>query len=173
MNPSDLSRLRGRLKPAQPGTEPRQVTFRETRLTDIEGLFEVRAATRDNAVSRDALAKLGITADSVATGLSSGRTKGWVCEHGSQVVGFCTGDLATGEVLVLSVLPQYEGRGIGRKLLSLVVGELCAARARRLWLAASSDPAVRSYGFYRALGWRPTGDRAGNGDEILVLGVTR
>lgn len=172
MNPTDPSRPRGRSKPMQPATEPEEVTFRETRQTDLEGLFEVRAATRENPVSRDTLAKLGITADSVAAGLSGGWTKGWVCEHGSRVVGFCTGDLATGEVLVLAVLPQYEGLGIGRKLLSLVVGQLSAARARRVWLAASSNPAVRSYGFYRALGWRATGERTGNGDEILVLGVT-
>lgn len=172
MNPTGPGRPRGRSKPMQPATEPEEVTFRETRLTDIEGLFEVRAATRENSVSRDALARLGITADSVAAGLSGGRTKGWVCEHGSRVVGFCTGDLATGEVLVLAVLPQYEDLGIGRKLLSLVVGQLSAARARRVWLAASSDPAVRSYGFYRALGWRATGERTGSGDEILVLGVT-
>jgi hypothetical protein len=35
--------------------------------------------------------------------------------------------------------------------------------------AAFRDPALRAYGFYRALGWRPSGERTGSGDEILEL----
>ena len=39
----------------------------------------------------------------------------------------------------------------------------------RIWLGASSDPGTRSNGFYRALGWRPAGEKDTHGDEILVL----
>jgi hypothetical protein len=38
-----------------------------------------------------------------------------------------------------------------------------------VWLAANPDPAGRAHGFYRALGWRPTGEMQHGGDEILVL----
>jgi ribosomal protein S18 acetylase RimI-like enzyme len=67
------------------------------------------------------------------------------------------------------VLPAYEGRGIGRELLSRVVADLRACGAARIWLAASADPRVRAYGFYRANGWKPVGRMLDNGDEELEL----
>ena len=37
----------------------------------------------------------------------------------------------------------------------------------RIWLAASADPSIRAHGFYRHLGWKPTGRLDANQDEIL------
>jgi ribosomal protein S18 acetylase RimI-like enzyme len=70
---------------------------------------------------------------------------------------------------VLAVLPEYEGRGIGRRLLGQAVRWLRASGCERVWLATNPDPSGRAFGFYRAQGWRPTGERQENGDEILVL----
>ncbi|PTT42300.1 GNAT family N-acetyltransferase, partial [Stenotrophomonas sp. HMWF022] len=39
----------------------------------------------------------------------------------------------------------------------------------RLFLACSADPHSRSYGFYRHLGWKATGEIDEAGDEILAL----
>ena len=146
-----------------------ELEFRETQLTDIDALFEIRGCTRQNPLSREALAQLGITPESTAKDLTAGNIWGAVCTHDNRIVGFCTGDVHTGEVLVLAVLPDYEGRGVGRQLLSRVIDRLQAAGARRIWLGASADPTVRAHGFYRALGWQPTGRRTTNGDEILEL----
>lgn len=143
--------------------------FRETRLTDIDALFDLRGCTRQNPLSREALAQLGITPESTAKDLTAGNIWGAVCTHDNQIVGFCTGDVHTGEILVLAVLPDYEGRGVGRQLLSRVIDRLQAAGARRIWLVASADPTVRAHGFYRALGWLPTSQQTTNGDEILDL----
>ena len=63
-------------------------------------------------------------------------------------------------VVVVAVLPEYEGRGVGERLLS--------RRCGRPWLAANPDPAGRSHGFYRSKGWRPTGEPV-HDDEVLVL----
>ena len=73
------------------------------------------------------------------------------------------------KVLVLAVMPQFEGRGIDKTLLSLAVNWLRSFKPTRIWLGASSDPGTRSHGFYRALGWRPVGKKDTHGDEILVL----
>jgi GNAT superfamily N-acetyltransferase len=145
--------------------------FRETQPGDIDACFSVRGRTRENAISREQLAAIGITPESSSAALESGRVKGWVCEDDGQVVGFCSGDTETGEVLVLAVLPEYEGKGVGRRLLAEVVRELRARGHGRLWLAASADPAHRSHGiyFYRAQGWKPMGEVDAAGDEILVL----
>src|SRR5687768_794264 len=112
---------------------------------------------------------MGITAASVAEGLAAGTLQGWVCSDDSRIVGFCMGDSERGEVGVLAVLPDYEGRGIGKALLSRVVDWLRMFDPPRIWLGAPRDPAARAYGFYRSLGWRPTGETDANGDEVLVL----
>jgi GNAT superfamily N-acetyltransferase len=100
---------------------------------------------------------------------SSGQVRVWECAHNSQVVGHCVGNLATGEIVGLSVLPSYRGQGIGRKLLSLAVDCLRATGAKRIWLAAPADPGHGAYGFYRAVGWVPSGELRSDGAEILEL----
>lgn len=146
-----------------------QLVFRETLPSDVEELFSVRARTRENAISRNHLATIGITAEAIAAHLASGRIKGWVCSHDSDLIGFCNGDRRSGEILVLAVLPEYERKGIGKRLLALVVNWLRSVGVNTLWLAASSSASTRAHGFYRSLGWRPNGTIDENGDEILVL----
>ncbi len=72
-------------------------------------------------------------------------------------------------MLVLAVLDGHEGLGIGARLLTRVVRWLRSEDHPQPWLAASPDPRIRAHGFYRALGWRPTGEALENGDQILVL----
>ena len=150
-----------------------ELFFRETLPSDIEGLFSVRARTRESAISREGLASIEITPKSIAGQMASGRLKGWVCLHGSTLVGFCHGGGETGEVLVLAVLPEFERRGIGTCLLSYLVEWLRSVGSDTIWLAASADARIRAHGFYRSLGWRPNGKKQQNGDEILVLDATR
>lgn len=140
--------------------------FREARLPDLKLPAGIRAA----AEARALLLRLGIEFP-VTQGdlLLIGRIKLWECADESKVIGHCSGDVATGEVLSLSVHPSYEGRGVGRMLLSLVVGWLQAEGVKRIWLVASSDPSQRAFGFYRELGWRPTGELVTNSSEILAL----
>jgi GNAT superfamily N-acetyltransferase len=144
-------------------------SFREISARDLDELFVVRAATRQNAMSKERLAELGITPASIGAALAAGTTKGWVGVCDSRIVGFCMGDRVNGEVLVLAVLPDFEGRGIGSTLLSTAVDWLRSFNPPRVWLGASADPQTRSYGFYRAAGWRPVGEIDAHGDEVLVL----
>jgi GNAT superfamily N-acetyltransferase len=146
-----------------------ELTFREMRTSDIEDMFLVRSRTRQNPISKEHLASFGITPASTIANLSSGRVNGWACVHNSVLVGFCNSDGTTGEILVLAVLAEYEGKGIGTKLLSNAVDWLLSIGVKDPWLAASSDPDIRAHGFYRALGWRPTGASLENGDQILRL----
>lgn len=146
------------------------LVFRKTQESDIEDLFLVRARTRENPISEERLAELGVTPASTAAALKAGVIGSWVCTHEEQVVGFCSADPATGEILVLAVLPDYEGKGVGKRLLEHIVKWLQShGGIPLLWLAASPDPRVRAHGFYRSQGWRPTGESDAHGDEILVL----
>jgi ribosomal protein S18 acetylase RimI-like enzyme len=40
---------------------------------------------------------------------------GVVAESKNEVIGFCSGDVNTGEVMVLALLPEYEGQGFGKR----------------------------------------------------------
>lgn len=145
------------------------LTHRPAVPADAPACIDLRGRTRQNAVPADRLAAYGITAASWAEGIRSGATPGHVCLQGDQLVGYCFGDRDTGEVLVLALLPDAEGCGLGRDLLGRVVAQLAGLGWRRLFLGCSTDPASRSYGFYRHLGWQPTGQFDGHGDEILEL----
>ena len=68
---------------------------------------------------------------------------------------------------MLALLPQYENRGIGKTLLDLMVRDFERLGFKRLFLGCSADPATRSYGFYRHLGWRSTGTFDAFNDEVL------
>lgn len=129
----------------------------------------LRGMTRENAISEDRLRSLGITAQTWANDIRSNHLQGFVSMSGKDLLGYCFGDTRSGEVVVLAVYPTHESRGIGRRLLGLVVDQLRRQGLRRLFLGCSSDPRVRSYGFYRHLGWRSTGTVDERGDELLEL----
>jgi GNAT superfamily N-acetyltransferase len=129
--------------------------------------IRLRGQTRENAVSADRLRAWGITAESWAQDIRSNILDGFVALADRQLVGYCFGNPRTGEIVVLALSPDFEGRGIGRQLLTRVVDRLLRAGHARLFLGCSADPAVRSHGFYRHLGWRSTGALDAHGDEVL------
>jgi GNAT superfamily N-acetyltransferase len=135
---------------------------------DLPQTSVVRASTRENALTAERLERdYGIAAASVAEGLRS-HLRGWVCCHSEAIVGFAIGDVANGEVIVVAVLPDYEGTGIGRELLSRVQAWLFSTGHAGIWLLANPDPKTRAHGFYRKLGWKATGAMQGE-DEVLTL----
>ena len=131
--------------------------------------IRLRGLTRENAVSEERLRSLGITAETWANDILSTELQGFMAQSDQEIVGYCFGQTKTGEVVVLAIHPAFERQGIGQELLALVVDQLRQRGHSKLFLGCSSDPAVRSYGFYRHLGWCSTGTVDERGDEILEL----
>jgi len=129
-----------------------ELTFREITAADAPALFHVRTRTRENAMTLEGLQRLGINPHGVTESLGKS-TKGWVCADSDRVVAFSMADRETGEFLVIAVLPQYEGRGIGRRLMVLAEEWLAASGCERAWLTTDLDTTLRAYGFYRKRGW--------------------
>ena len=149
-----------------------QSTNLKYRLASPEDAAEcvlVRGRTRQNAVSEDWLRSIGITPESWAENIRSGAILGHVCVIDKNIVGFCFGDRETAEIEVLAVLPDIENCGVGRELLERTCRDLSNLGHVRLFLGCSPDPASRSHGFYRHLGWRTTGVFDNRGDEILEI----
>ncbi|MGA8657759.1 MAG: GNAT family N-acetyltransferase [Chthoniobacterales bacterium] len=128
------------------------MTFREIIPDDISALFVLRTAVSENANTREELYHAGITETTVADMLRSTH-RGWLCERDSTVVGFTMANGKTGELWVVAVLPEYEGRGIGSKLLSLAENWLWSIGWKEIWLWTSLDTGLRAYSFYRKHGW--------------------
>ena len=144
-----------------------KIEFRDVKAQDFARCIEIRGMTRDNPVPKEILKEFGVTEEAWGPLIRDKPIVGVVAESKNEVIGFCSGDVTTGEVMVLALLPEYEGQGFGRSMLKLVTNKLFSFGLDKLWLAASPDPAIRAHGFYRYLGWVPTGVIDTNGDEVL------
>lgn len=127
--------------------------FREIGIEDIPDIFRVRVATWHNARGEEEMTALGITHQTVREMFLSGSHRGWLCEIGGKVVGFAMGNRTNGEMWVIAVLKEYEGRGIGRKLMSFIENWLWSEDWEEIWLTTDLDETLRAVGFYRHLGW--------------------
>ena len=146
---------------------PSSLEYRAAEPCDVAACVDIRGRTRENAVSVQRLGAVGITVASWSEAVRRGSLPGYVCLKDGEVIGYCFGATASGEIEVLALLPAFENQGIGKALLNRVVEALSGIGFTLLFLGCSSDPASRSYGFYRHLGWRCTGTFDARGDELL------
>jgi len=143
------------------------IVYRTAHPDDISTCIIIRGQTRENAVSETRLNELGITQESWAQSVQNGELPGVVAEVDGQIIGYCFGDGKSGEIVVLALLPEFEGLGAGKELLNRIIEILRGIGHQRLFLGCSSNPAARSYGFYRHLGWSSTRQTDKYGDEML------
>jgi ribosomal protein S18 acetylase RimI-like enzyme len=145
---------------------------RSIRLDEIGETFVVRANTAENSISAERLDELGITPESIAVDLQTGQQQGWICRDAEKMLGFCFADMHTGEVIVVAVLKNYEGKGIGKRLLQMAVSELQSRNSPEIWLWANANPEHRALRFYQEQGWALTGEVLPNTDAKMVYKKT-
>jgi GNAT superfamily N-acetyltransferase len=129
-----------------------KMTFRAIEPQDAAALIELRSRTRENAISADALGKMGITTESLGAKLRSTH-RGWLCETEGRLAGFAMGDSSSGELWVIAVAPEFEGHGIGSRLLASVEQWLWSCGWDALWLWTDVDESRRAFAFYLHHGW--------------------
>ena len=148
------------------------LSYRQIQISDLPAVLAARLSTVENAITMERLeADYGITMRSLSEAMTS-HVKGWLCETSGVVVGFAMGNRSNGEVQVVAVLPEYEGKGIGKNLLVRVQAWLFSQGHEEIWLFADPDPKLRAHGFYKKLGWRGTGS-LDKGNEIMKLRRSR
>lgn len=143
------------------------VIIRKARADDVAACITIRGNTRQNPMAVSDLASVGVTETSWKRASENGELIGFICEFQRQLVGFTFRDTHSGEVMVLAMLAEYEGKGLGKRLLRGLMQSLISAGHSRLWLYASPNTEIRANGFYRHQGWRPTGEVDQHGDEVL------
>ena len=137
-------------------------------VADVPSTFLVRAAAQENEMPLiSGLKHLGITVASVVERMRNNH-QGYVCEDGGVVVGFAIADANTGELWVLSVWPEYEGKGIGRKLMTLSQEWLFTKGWKTLWLTTGIQPS-RALALYQKLGWKIVGTLPHGGSYKMEL----
>jgi len=127
--------------------------YRTARPEEISTCLIIRGQTRENAISKVMLSELDITPERWVQSVLVGKLPGVVAESNDQIIGYCFGDADIGEIVVLALLPKFEGLGVGKELLRQVMEVSRRLGHQRLFLGRSSNPAMRSCGFYRHMGW--------------------
>jgi len=127
-----------------------RMTFREATIQDISQIQRVRNAVKENVLSDP-----GLVTDADCADYITRRGKGWVCEEDGRIVGFSIADLLGNNIWALFLDPDYEGKGIGKKLHQLMMDWYFSQTDKTVWL--STAPASRAEGFYRKEGWMETG----------------
>ena len=129
--------------------------FREMTASDVPAAFLVRAAAKENPMPLiSGLKFLKITVAGEAQKLKTTH-KGFVCEDDDVIIGFVIADGSSGELWVLSVWPEYEGKDVGRQLMLLAQEWLFSKGWEKLWLTTGVKPS-RALVLYQRLGWKIT-----------------
>lgn len=135
--------------------------YREATLSDISQLHILRISVKENRLSNPGL----ITRKDYENYLTQ-NGKGWVCEENSKILGFSIADTQGNNLWALFVYPEFEGRGIGQKLLKILLEWYFNQKKENIWL--STAPNTRAEGFYRKFGWKEMGKQP-NGETRFEM----
>lgn len=126
--------------------------IRIANITDVTELFRVRLSVNENKATMAALAKYGVTPESLP-GMLLDKGRGWVAEIDGIIRAFAMADASKSTVYALFIEPDFERQGIGRKLMEEVEEWLTEMGCEQIWLETDRNSRVRANGFYRHLGW--------------------
>jgi GNAT superfamily N-acetyltransferase len=132
------------------------MNIRLAELKDIETLFEIRTSVVENYQSREEIAKLGITPESVAEMLRTDCCA-WIAEISDRPIGFSIANATEKTIFGIFVLPEFEGQGVGRALMQTAENWFWSKGIEEIWLLTGNDSNLRAYGFYQHLNWIPVG----------------
>jgi len=124
--------------------------LREAIVEDIPQIQFVRNMVKENMLSDPAL-----VTDKDCEEYLTKRGKGWVCEIDKRIVGFSIADLRDKNIWALFVHPEFEKKGIGKKLHDIMLQWYFDKTKETVWL--STAPHTRAEKFYRRAGWKEVG----------------
>lgn len=123
--------------------------FRVAGEDDIPGMTAVRLAVRENRLSDPAWLTRQMWLDALE---QSGTACTWVCEVDGCIIGFSSARIRERDIWALFVDPQFEGNGIGSRLLDLAIAWM--ARKGVEIIELSTADRSRADLFYQRKGWQ-------------------
>ena len=124
--------------------------YREAKAEDIPRIMEVRNSVKENVLPDPTI----VTAEDCRDYLFR-RGKGWVCEVDSLIIGFSIVSLLDKSLWALFLHPEFEKRGIGRKLHELALQWYFEQTKEDIWLSTAYG--TRAEQFYQKAGWKAVG----------------
>jgi GNAT superfamily N-acetyltransferase len=122
------------------------MNFRIAQVKDIDNYMIVRMAVKENVLSNPAKVTRQDNIDYITK-----NGKGWVCEIENTIVGFAIVGLVKNNVWALFVHPDFEKKGIGRKLHDLVLDWYFKQTKEKIWLETDRNSYAET--FYKKIGW--------------------
>ncbi len=123
---------------------------RECTINDIPQIQIIRNLVKENMLSNPNL----VTNKDCEIFITE-RGKGWVCEVKNVIVGFAIVDLIDKNVWALFIHPDFEAKGIGKKLQQVMLDWYFSKTDDTIWLGTA--PSTRAEEFYSRTGWAKVG----------------
>ena len=136
--------------------------IREATIDDIDNYMIVRMAVKENVLNNPALVPKEDNIDYLTK-----YGKGWVCEIENKIVGFSIVGLVQRNVWALFVHPEFEGKGIGKKLHNVMIDWYFEQTKEKIWLGTEFN--TKAEQFYRKAGWIEVGK---NGKDEIKFEMT-
>ena len=124
--------------------------FRQAIPEDIPQIQIVRNSVKENQLSNP-----NLIPDDLVEEFITKRGKGFVCEIDDIIVGFSIVDFVENNVWALFLLPEFEGKGIGKKIHQLMLDEYFSKTKETIWLSTEANS--RAEIFYKKQGWKNAG----------------
>ena len=126
------------------------MNFRQAIPEDIPQIQIVRNSVKENQLSNP-----NLIPDDLVEEFITKRGKGFVCEIDKKIVGFSIVDFVENNVWALFLLPEFEGKGIGKKIHQLMLDEYFSKTKETIWLSTEANS--RAETFYKKQGWKNAG----------------
>lgn len=126
------------------------MNFRQAIPEDIPQIQIVRNSVKENQLSNP-----NLIPDDLVEEFITKRGKGFVCEIDDKIVGFSIVDFVENNVWALFLLPDFEGKRIGKKLHQLMLDEYFSKTKETIWLSTEANS--RAEIFYKKQGWKNAG----------------
>ena len=126
------------------------MNFRQAIPEDIPQIQIVRNSVKENHLSNP-----NLIPDDLVEEFITKRGKGFACEIDKKIVGFSIVDFVENNVWALFLLPEFEGKGIGKKLHQLMLDEYFSKTKETIWLSTEANS--RAETFYKKHGWKNAG----------------
>ncbi len=135
--------------------------------SDMDDIVRIRTSVRENHLSVEQMAEIGITPQSILADMAAGNLGVWVAEDDGGVVGFSMANRQTGEIFALFMDEAHEGKGHGTALLAAC--EQWLKRQGHSEARLTTGRGTRAHQFYLGRGWQLTGEISGHFAEDDVF----
>jgi len=132
------------------------VAIRVATADEVPILNAIRTSVRENHMSLEQMAAYGITPEVIARVITT-TGRGFIASVDGVDAAIAIAEAEAGCIYAMFVLPDYEGMGLGRLLMTEAERFLFEAGCENVWLEAGATKGLRAHGFYAHLGWRRDG----------------